>query len=97
MNTDSMKDKQPFQLINGTFTPSEASRILLSLVKSKMDYHGMEKHSNEERLGMDPSHSAKRLNELAELQTQLIELIAPAANAGRTLRIKGWIEITAVE
>ena len=58
-----MKDKQHFQLIDGTFTPSEASRVLLSLVKSKMDCHSIEKFSNEVRFGRDLAHSEKRLHD----------------------------------
>ena len=91
-----MKDKQHFQLIDGTFTPSEAARVLLSLVKSKMDYHNMEKFSNEERFGRDLSHSEKRLHDLAKLNTNLKELFQSAAEANQHLKIKGWIEVTFV-
>ena len=92
-----MKDKQHFQLIDGTFTPSEASRVLLSLVKSKMDYHNMEKFSNEERFGRDVTHSEKRLHDLAKLNTALKEFFASAADANQNLKINGWIEITPVQ
>ena len=88
-------NKQHFQLIDGTFTPSEASRVLLSLVKSKMDHHRVEKFSNEERFGRDLAHSEKRLRELAELDRALKKLfgsISPTQN----LKIKGSIEITFV-
>jgi len=71
-----MKDKQHFQLINGTFTPSEASRVLLSLVQRKMDYQRLEQFSNEVRLGRDPSHSENRLQDLAKLESALEELFA---------------------
>lgn len=92
-----MNTPDPLQLIHGTFAPEDASRILLSLVKSKMDYHGMEKHSNRERLGGDPSHSERRLEELAALQVRIQELVAAAAAAGQSLEINGWIEITLVD
>lgn len=93
---NNMNDIQQFQLIDGTFTPAEASRVLLSLVKSKMDYHSMEKFSNEERFGHDPSRSEKRLRELEKLNTALIEFFASAADAKQNLRINGRIEITLV-
>jgi hypothetical protein len=89
-----MKDPQRFQLIKGTFTPAEAARVLLSLVKSKIDYHSLEKLSNEERFGRDVAHSEKRLQELKELQIELKEVFAAATSAEQTLKIKGWIEIT---
>ena len=88
-----MKDKQHFQLIDGTFTPSEASRVLLSLVQRKMDYHRLEQFSNEVRLNQDPSHSEKRLQDLAKLENALKELFASAADAKQNLKINGWIEI----
>lgn len=91
-----MNDKRHFQLIDGTFTPSEAARVLLSLVKSKMAYHNMEKFSNEERYGRDPSHSEKRLRDLAKLESELKELFASAADSKQNLKINGWIEITPV-
>ncbi len=91
-----MKDKQQFQLIDGTFTPAEATRVLLSLVKSKLDYHTMEKFSNEERFGKDPAHSEKRLRDLTKLDTALKEFFASAADSKQNLKINGWIEITPV-
>ena len=89
-----MKDKQQFQLIDGTFTPSEASRVLLSLVQRKMDYHRLEQFSNEVRLGQDPSHSEKRLQDLAKLESVLKKLFASADDAKQNLKINGWIEIS---
>jgi hypothetical protein len=89
-----MKDKQHFQLIDGTFTPSEASKVLLSLVQRKMDYHRLEQFSNEVRLGRDPSHSEKRLQVLAKLESELKKLLASADDAKQNLKINGWIEIT---
>jgi len=89
-----MKDKQHFQLIDGTFTPSEASRVLLSLVQRKMDFHRLEQFSNELRLGRDPAHSEKRLRDLANLETALKEIFDSAADAKQNLKINGWIEIS---
>jgi hypothetical protein len=89
-----MNDTQQFQIINGTFTPPEASRVLLSLLQSKMDYHRLEKFSNEVRLGRDHSHSEKRLQELAKTEGALKELFASADEAKQRLRVNGWIEIT---
>jgi hypothetical protein len=97
MKPNDMKDTQHFQLIDGTFTPAEASRVLLSLVKSKIDYHNLEKLSNEERFGRDLAHSEKRLRDLAQLNTVLKELCASAAEAKQNLKISGWIDITFVQ
>ena len=89
-----MKDKQRFQLIDGTFTPSKAARVLLALVKSKIDYHSLEKLSNEERFGRDVSPSEKRLQELKQLKTTLKEFFDSTTDEKQNLKIDGWIEIT---
>ena len=91
-----MNDKQRFKLIDGTFTPSEASRVLLALVKSKMDYHSMEKFSNEVRYGGDVARSEKRLQELAQLNASLQEFFGSTSTENQTLKVDGWIEITPV-
>ena len=88
-----MITEQQFQLIDGIFTPAEASRVLLSLVQRKIDYHRMEQLSNEERFGGDTAHSEGRLRDLAALHASLKEYLAVAAESHQTLEIKGWIEI----
>ena len=92
-----MNKQQQFQLIDGTFTPSEASRVLLSLVKSKMDYHRMEQLSDGERFGRNPARSEARLQDLARLHASLKEYLTLAAAANQTLQIKGCIEIKVVD
>ncbi len=94
MNPNDMKAPQRFQLIDGTFTPAEAGEVLLSLVKSKIDHHSLEKYSNEERFGRDLAHSEKRLHELRKLNAALKELLALAADEKQNLRVDGWIEIS---
>lgn len=89
-----MKDTHQFQLIDGTFRPEDASRVLLSLVDRKMDYHRAEKFSNEERFGRDSSHSEKRLGELARLKEALSDLLASAETGRQNVAISGRIEIT---
>ena len=89
-----MNDKQVFQLIDGTFTPAEAAQILHALVKSKIDYHSMEKFSHEERFGSDLSHSEKRLRELKDLDKALKQFFASVPDSKQSLKINGWIEIT---
>lgn len=84
------------QLVDGTFTPAEAAQVLLSLVKSKIDFHTLEKASNEERFGRDTAHSERRLEELRRLQETLRLACQDAAEAGQQLRVSGVIEITAV-
>ena len=91
-----MKNHHQFQLLDGTFTPSEASQVLLDLIHSKMDFHNKEKYSNEERFGRDPSHSEKRLRELTQLKVSVKELLASVEAAGQKLQIEGRLDITVI-
>jgi hypothetical protein len=91
-----MNDQQRFKLIDGTFSATDAAHILLSLVKSKMDFHNLEKLSNEERFGRDLAHSERRLAELGELYSTLSEICRDARASDRKLQVSGWLEISPV-
>lgn len=91
-----MKSIQQFKLIDGTFTAADAAQVLLALVRSKMDFHHLQKASNEERLGHDPAHSQQRLAELTELHETLKSLCQAAADEGRRMKVQGWIEVAPI-
>ena len=91
-----MKTNQRFQLIDGTFIPSEAGKVLLSLVKSKIDYHSLEQFSNEVRFGGDVANSEKRLEKLRNVEVALKELLALAGEEKQDLKIDAWIEVSFV-
>lgn len=71
-------------------------QILLSLVKSKIDFHNFEMLSNEERFGRDVAHSALRLAQLRQLHETLRSVCQSAGKAGTRLQVNGWIEIQPV-
>ena len=88
-----MPTNQRYKLIEGSFSPAEATHVLLALVKSKMDFHNLEKLSNEERFGRDLAHSERRLVELRELREKLRAVCQSAAEGGMRVRVNGWIEL----
>lgn len=88
-----MDTNQKHKLIDGTFSPADARHVLLSLVKSKMDFHKIEKLSNEQRFGRDTANSEHRLAELKKLHETLKAVCDSAAEAGSLMRIHGWIDI----
>lgn len=88
-----MNTTQRHQLIDSDFTADRAAHVLLSLVKSKIDYHNVEKLSNAERFGEDLTHSERRLAELRELRDILRKVCRDAEASGHHLRVKGWLEI----
>ncbi len=91
-----MNSTQRYKLLDGTFSPAEATQILLSLVKSKIDFHDREKFSNEERFGRDVAHSERRLTELRELHETLRTACQSAADTDRRVQVNGWIEIALI-
>jgi len=87
-----MNTTQRYKLINGTFSASEAKRVLLSLVTSKIDFHNLEKLSSEERFGRDVAHSERRLIELRQLQDTFRSICQSAGDAGMDIQLNGWVE-----
>jgi hypothetical protein len=85
-----------FQIINGTFTPDQARQVLGAMVKSKIDYHTLDKCSEGERSGItDPSE--ERLQSLLSLAAELKALFESAETCGKQLKTKGIIEIMLIE
>ena len=94
MKPNTTTKQQRFKLIDGTFTPLDAKQVLLSMVKSKIDFHALQLLSNKERFGRDVDHSEKRLAKLKRLEAALKELLESAAQTNQKLRVDGWIEIS---
>lgn len=92
-----MKKNYTLKLIDGKFTPSEASRVLMDLVSSKMHYHEMENFSSRERFNKDAPHSARRLKALKKLKEQLQKIFNAAAKNKMELIINSDIEIVIIE
>jgi len=58
--------KHNTKLIEGTFALPKAKKLLFELLSYKINYHQIEKFSNEERFGVDRERSEKRIKELTE-------------------------------
>lgn len=91
-----MNTPQHFQLIDGTFTPDQARQVLGAMLKSKIDFHSLENHSERERSGV-VDHSVERLQILRALDANLKALFDSASSSGANLKVKGNIEITLVD
>ncbi|MEZ5173997.1 MAG: hypothetical protein R2850_10955 [Bacteroidia bacterium] len=59
------------KLIKGVFKKKKAQRLLSELLAYKINFHGIEKFSNEERFGKDLEHSEKRILELKKENSEL--------------------------
>lgn len=91
-----MNTQQHFQLIDGTFTPDQARQVLGAMVKSKIDFHTLEKHSESERSGA-ADLSRERLETLRKLDADLKSLFEKARASGATLKVRGNIHITLID
>lgn len=92
-----MKKNHNFKLIDGHFSPSEAGKVVLALVSSKIKYHSMEKFSNEERFGKDAARSEKRIIALKKVKDSIKKVFDAAEKEGMNVKMNGFIEITIVE
>lgn len=88
------KTEGVYQLIDNTFSPAEAEKVLIKLINSKINYHNLEDFSNHIRFNNDPIHSKKRIQELNETKEKIKELIAIAEQKGVNLIVNSTIEIS---
>ncbi len=93
-NKRTMKNKHDFKLIDGTFKPMDASKILMGIIFHKINHHNLEMLSIIEHHNGDTSHSAKRIKELEETSKALRKVLDKAAKEGLHVSIKGKIELT---
>lgn len=63
--------KHTAKLIRGNFSKEKAKILLLEFLSHKINYHQMQKFSNEERFGKDIEHSEKRIKELLKEKQDL--------------------------
>ena len=87
--------KQKINLVDGQFSPSEASDVVGSLINEKINFHKIQ------RLGMfihDEDEDAAELNgrvqELMDERKRAKAFIAEARAQGYNVRISGTLEIT---
>jgi hypothetical protein len=92
-----MESTKHFKLIDGTFAPEEAQKILLELINTKINYHKLEDFSNHIRFNNDIVHSKNRVEALTNTAQNIKELIKIAAENKLELKIKSAIAIEFVK
>ncbi|MBK9224611.1 MAG: hypothetical protein IPO23_08295 [Flavobacterium sp.] len=88
-----MDNQYRIKLIDSVFTPSEAGKVLISLINNKINYHNLEDFSNHIRFNNDLSHSKKRVQELNLAKDEIDRIVELAKNEGLNLSINSVIEI----
>ncbi|MFV8368113.1 hypothetical protein [Flavobacterium sp. LB2R40] len=88
-----MKKEYQFKLIEGQFEPSEAGKVLFSLINSKINFHNLEVFSSQIRYNQENLHSKIRLEALTDASEYIKELIEEASAKDLVLRIDSVIQI----
>ena len=92
-----MENIQHLTLIDGTFAPTEARKLLSDLISRKINYHQLEMFSNEERFGKDISNSKKRIEALKRTKDELKTIVEYAIKNQYKLQVNSFIDIKFVE
>ena len=90
-----VRTTQKIQLVDGTFTPSETSDVVLALLQEKINFHKLQRLSwCEGNAESDTKYPDGRIAELENEMDVIKEFVAQVRNEGKRLRINGVLEIT---
>ena len=92
-----MENKLIIKLVEGSFLPSEAGKVLFSLINSKINYHNLELFSAQERSEDDLEHSKQRIEYLRNASEKLSEFLKIATQNQNHFEIIGDLEISVIK
>ena len=92
-----MKKPPALKLIDGTFSPGDARKILMELIQNKINFHTREIQRIEEHKEGNATRSEKRIAQLRKSSEALKKQLVLAEQKGMQLKVKGTIEITFLE
>lgn len=88
-------DVTEIQLVKGTFTPNEASHIIMNLINEKIKFHKIERLQIwEGNHNCKTAHLDNRIEELEKEKEIVKEIISKARDQGQQLKINGFLEIS---
>jgi len=98
MKTEKLKnrnttEKDDFTLLNGMFSPSEASDIITHLIHEKINFLKIRSLGQYIRSGSEDEWSLARIEELRHSKEAIRELLDEAKNQGKSLSIQANISI----
>ena len=97
-NTQTNTDKKTISLIEGKFTPSQASDILNAMLDKKINYHKLQVMSiTEGDHGNQCVHDNTRLDELMREKARLKEIIKDARQNNKRFSISSIINIDIID
>lgn len=90
--------EQKIQLVDGEFTPSQASDIIMALINQKINYHKIESLQNYERNHKyDQEPITKRVDQLVVEKKKLEDFISKMREEGKNLKVDGILTLKSVE
>ncbi len=90
--------EQKIQLVEGSFTPSEASDVISALIEEKINFHKLQRISMcEGHQDANTTYPDQRVVELYNEKKIAKDYIAQARKEGYNLKINGVLEITFVK
>ena len=93
-----VKTKQKIQLVDGTFSPSEASDVIIALLEQKINFHKLQRLSwCEGNKDANTKYPDDRIQELENEKTIAKDFINSVRWEGKKLRIDGVLNITLEE
>ncbi len=99
MKTEGMKVKpnkiQKIQLVDGDFTVSEASDVVMLLIDEKINFHKLQRLSLSEGFsGADTNYPDGRIGELEHEKSIAKAFFTKVRKTGATIKINGTLEIS---
>lgn len=88
-----MKKSNKYKLIEGDFDPNDASKILFTLVSSKINFHNLDAFSSHVRYGTSLVSQNKRIEELTEVNKAIKILADAAVENKKRMKINCLIDI----
>jgi hypothetical protein len=92
-----MKKNEKLTIIDGNFTFIEAREILITMFRSKINFHNIKNWSSQERYGKDDEIAQKRIPELRNELIKLEEILSEAKSKNKMLFVSSEINISEIE
>ncbi len=80
-------------LVKGSFSPSEAADVLLTLINDKIKFHSIQILNLREGSDKDISYSEERIKALKAAKIKITDMVVEARNKGLVLDINSSIDI----
>ncbi|MCE2613332.1 hypothetical protein LVD13_10140 [Flavobacteriaceae bacterium D16] len=80
-------------LVKGSFSPSEAADVLLTLINDKIKFHSIQILNLTEGSDKDIAYSEERIKALKAAKAEITEMVVEARNKGLVLDINSSIDI----